>query len=74
MELEDCKREVARERTRLIEQEEHLKQQQASFRTVKGKARAKDLSADTSHLHERYKEVVEEKKGLSIISYYGTHA
>lgn len=64
MELEDCKREVARERTRLIQQEEILKQQYATHRAPKGKARARDLSADTSHLHERYKEVVEEKKGL----------
>lgn len=71
MELEDCKREVARERTRLIEQEEMLKQQQANLRAAKGKARARDLSADTSQLHERYKEVVEEKKGqyIYLLSY-----
>ncbi len=67
MELEDCKREVARERTRLIQQEELLKQQHAAFRTAKGKARARDLSADTSQFQERYKEAVEEKKGLSCI-------
>ncbi|KAF9447291.1 hypothetical protein P691DRAFT_802613 [Macrolepiota fuliginosa MF-IS2] len=63
MELEDCKREVARERTRLIEQEESFHQQQKSVR-AKGKARARDLSTDASLLHERYKEVVEEKKAL----------
>ncbi|KXN84597.1 hypothetical protein AN958_12278 [Leucoagaricus sp. SymC.cos] len=63
MELEDCKREVARERTRLIQQEEFLKQQQATLRAAKGKARARDVSADTSLFQERYKEAVEEKKG-----------
>jgi hypothetical protein len=65
MELEDCKREVARERTRIIEQEELLKrQQQAALRAAKGKGRARDVSADTSLLHGRYKEAVEEKKGM----------
>lgn len=67
MELEDCKREVARERTRLIEQEEFLKQQQANLRAAKGKARARDRDLDDStQLHERYKEAVEEKKGSYI--------
>jgi myo-inositol-1-phosphate synthase len=69
MELEDCKRDVIRERTRLIEQEENLKRQQAALKTVKGKARARDFSADTSQLHERYKEVVEEKKGRCCMTY-----
>jgi hypothetical protein len=69
MELEDCKRDVIRERTRLIEQEEMLKQQQAALRMAKGKARARDFSADTSQLHERYKEVVEEKKGRCCMLY-----
>jgi len=64
MELEDCKREVVRERTRLIEQEELLKQRMV--RTVKGKERARDpLNDDSSRFHERYKEAVEEKKGSS---------
>jgi len=61
MELEDCKREVVRERTRLIEQEELLKQRMK--RTSKGKERAR--TDDSFHFHERYKEAVEEKKGSS---------
>ncbi|KAJ3560987.1 hypothetical protein NP233_g10476 [Leucocoprinus birnbaumii] len=72
MELEDCKREVARERTRLIQQEEQVKQ--AAYRAAKGKARARDLSEDSAQYHERYKEIVEEKKALeALIASLRTH-
>jgi len=70
LELEVCKRDVARERTRVLEREETIVQQQrdashiASLKRHKGKARAKDVSMD-EELHERYREAVEEKKGLS---------
>lgn len=72
-ELEMCKKDVARERTRVLQKEDSLLQNQRELeravadarRTMKGKARAKDTSmtaeADASM---RYKEVVEEKKGI----------
>jgi hypothetical protein len=69
MELEVCKRDVARERTRVLEREETIVQQRrdanyiAASKKQKGKARAKDVSMD-GELHEKYKEAVEEKKGL----------
>jgi hypothetical protein len=69
MELEVCKRDVARERTRVLEREETIVQQRrdasyiAASKRHKGKARAKDVSME-GELHERYREAVEEKKGL----------
>ena len=73
MELEECKREVVRERTRLFEREE-LRKGDLSFRMAgsskgKGKNRAKDVSGvgrpelDDERLRSRYKEAVDEKKG-----------
>lgn len=68
MELEVCKRDVARERTRVLEREETIVQQRrdasyiAASKRHKGKARAKDVSME-GELHERYNEAVEEKKG-----------
>jgi hypothetical protein len=79
MELEECKRQVARERTRLFEREEMSIRGlgDVSYRTSgsgrRGKAKAKARETSTAgareeiddvRLHERYKEVVEEKKGL----------
>ena len=77
MELEECKREVARERTRLFEREELSIRGHGdtSSRSGSGNGRGKAKTRDTTtaggreaiddvRLHERYKEVVEEKKGL----------
>jgi len=73
MELEECKREVARERTRLIEREELNSRigPDVSYRAGgsrgKGKSKVRDLSGvmelDDERLHARYKEAVDEKKG-----------
>jgi DNA helicase IV len=69
MELEVCKRDVARERTRVLEREETIVQQRrdanyiAASKKQKGKARAQNVSMD-GEIHERLKEAVEEKKGL----------
>ncbi|KAG5640635.1 hypothetical protein DXG03_007705, partial [Asterophora parasitica] len=76
LELEVCKRDVARERTRVIEREEVIVQQQRDAsvanlsgfgRRNKGKARAKELSVDHDMLNERYREAVEEKKALEAL-------
>lgn len=77
MELEECKRQVTRERTRLFDREE-TSIRDTSYHTGGGKGRGKAKARDTMagvreriddvRLHERYKEVVEEKKGLSSIS------
>ena len=71
--MEDCKREVVRERTRLIEREEFRKSdvslRAASGSRAKGKNKAKDVSGfgrpelDDEKLRIRYKEAVDEKKG-----------
>jgi hypothetical protein len=62
LELEACKREVARERTRVMEREEVIVQQQQDVeRARRGKSRVLEVEDQTN---ERYKEVVEEKKGL----------
>ncbi|KAG5651272.1 hypothetical protein H0H81_009238 [Sphagnurus paluster] len=80
LELEVCKRDVARERTRVLEREEVIVQQQrdASIsgigRRSKGKARAKEVSVEHDALHERYREAVEEKKALeALITTLRTH-
>jgi len=74
MELDICKRDVARERTRVMEREEIIVQQQRDVkRNIKGKSKAsmRDVSINVSGdrdrdlVRERYKEAVEEKKGLS---------
>jgi len=73
LELEECKRDVARERTRLMEREES-KGPDISYRVsgsskAKGKSKAKDVSGfnlpqlDDERLRVRYKEAVDEKKG-----------
>lgn len=70
MELEECKRQVTRERTRLFDREE-TSIRDTSYHTGGGKGRGKAKAReriDDVRLHERYKEVVEEKKGLSSIS------
>jgi hypothetical protein len=80
LELEDCKREVVRERTRLIEREE-LRKADVSLRVAgssraKGKNKAKDVSGfgrpelDDEKLRTRYKEAVDEKKGLRYFLFF----
>jgi hypothetical protein len=72
MELESCKEDVKRERTRVLEREEVIAVQHAgnsptgkrsAAKIAKGKAKATELN-----LGERYREVVEEKKGMSAAS------
>lgn len=65
LELEVCKREVARERTRVMEREESIIQQQQRERpgpSRKGKGKATEERNDDQGT-ERYREIVEEKKG-----------
>lgn len=75
MELDVCKREVAKERTRLFEREasEARQYMEPSRRGVlrnKGKGKAAEGPPEISdeHLHARYTEAVEEEKGTPIIS------
>ena len=76
MELEECNRNVARERTRLIERDE-LNDLGGYGRTTtqtarnKGKGRAVEPSINTEgeRSHERYKDAVEEKKGVVFCFY-----
>ena len=77
MELEECKRHVARERTRLIERDElndlgrHGGKSTQTIRN-KGKGRAVEPSVDIydERSHLRYKDAVEEKKGLCCTLYF----
>ncbi len=73
-ELEMCKKEVARERTRVLQKEDTILQNQRELeravadakKSMKGKARARDTSMNANAEADasvRYKEVVEEKKG-----------
>lgn len=64
LELEECKRDVARERTKILEREQfdaHSAQEKASRATHKGVRVVEETEDDI----RRYKEAVEEKKGLS---------
>lgn len=74
MELEECKREVTRERTRLFEREEQNARSFTYPNKNKGKARANDVppEMDDERLHARYKEAVEEKKGKFLVLYLKT--
>jgi hypothetical protein len=71
MELEECKRHVARERTRLIERDElndlvgYGKTTQTILNKGKGRAVEPSVDIDYERSRERYKDAVEEKKGLS---------
>ncbi|RXW21076.1 hypothetical protein EST38_g4784 [Candolleomyces aberdarensis] len=75
MELDECKRDVARERTRLLEQEEVIVQQQRELAgatsRAKGKAkekvREKEVVEDSEEVMKRYKDAVEEKKALEAL-------
>lgn len=69
LELEECKRHVVRERTRLIEREELNDFGYGKTTQNKGKERAVEpfVHIDDERLHERYKEAVDEKKGLALV-------
>ncbi|KAJ7758561.1 hypothetical protein DFH07DRAFT_1060422 [Mycena maculata] len=78
LELEVCKREVVKERTRILERDEvsmHQREWEADNARAKGKGKARaDPSLDAGEIGERYREVVEEKKALeSLISTLRTH-
>ncbi|KAJ6584807.1 hypothetical protein B0H19DRAFT_1059157 [Mycena capillaripes] len=79
LELEVCKREVAMERTRILERDEasvHQREADNARAKGKGKARAPDhgASMDEEEIGERYREAVEEKKALeSLISTLRSH-
>ena len=62
MELEACRLEIKRERTRVLEREEIIvAQQKEAEKSKKGKGKA---MLDESFVKgDRYREVVEEKKG-----------
>ena len=67
LELEQCKKDVAKERTRVLQMEiEDVERQHAAtmkaYADRKGKSRA-DPSSPTVEDHTRYREAVEEKKG-----------
>ncbi|KAJ7855882.1 hypothetical protein B0H14DRAFT_3448705 [Mycena olivaceomarginata] len=81
-ELEVCKREVVRERTRILERDEvSVRQQQQDNARAKGKGKARaaadhgaSIDEQQQDIGERYREVVEEKKALeSLISTLRTH-
>lgn len=55
LELEECKKEVALERTKVLEREQIITQQQRD--------RLAQSTAKTQEEESRYKEAVEEKKG-----------
>lgn len=75
-ELEMCKKDVARERTRVLHKEGELERAVADARRSvkdvkgKGKARARDtsMSMQEADASVRYKEAVEEKKGRCLHS------
>ncbi|KAJ7071857.1 hypothetical protein B0H15DRAFT_85369 [Mycena belliarum] len=77
LELEVCKREVVRERTRILERAEVTFQQEAASTRAKGKGKAREADQEAStagEMEQRYREVVEEKKALeSLISTLRTH-
>ena len=64
LELDACKLEVKRERTRVLEKEEIIVAQQKDFQKRKGTSKAIKPTVDLAK-ESRYNEVVEEKKGMS---------
>ena len=66
-ELETCKAEVAREQTRVLERESIIAQREdaAAVKARRSKGGEKIIRfEEDEELKERYKEVVEEKKGI----------
>ncbi|KAJ6508969.1 hypothetical protein C8R45DRAFT_1060210 [Mycena sanguinolenta] len=74
-ELEVCKREVVKERTRILERDEESIRREADTVRAKGKGKAREVEhVDEQDISERYREVVEEKKALeSLISSLRSH-
>ncbi|KAJ7069924.1 hypothetical protein C8F01DRAFT_537008 [Mycena amicta] len=75
LELEVCKREVVKERTRILERSEMSAriEAEATHGKGKGKAREMDLNVD-AQLEERYRQAVAEKKSLeALISSLRSH-
>ena len=66
MELDEAKREVVRERSRMIEREEVATKPRPATRKGKDKAFGAD-DLDDERIRERYKEAVEEKKALEAL-------
>ena len=70
MELEACKLEIKRERTRVLEREEIIIAQQKEVeRSKKGKGKARKIDESFAE-DNRYKVVVEEKKGISVFTLF----
>ncbi|GJE91753.1 Centrosome microtubule-binding domain containing protein [Phanerochaete sordida] len=69
LELEECKREVAKERTKVLEREEfdHQAPQERAARHTRAKAPKQPEPAETDEDIRRYKEAVEEKKALEAL-------
>ena len=71
LELEQCKKDVAKERTRVLQMEiEDVERQHAAtikaYADRKGKGKAVP-SSPTTQDHTRYREAVEEKKGKAVV-------
>ncbi|KAJ6512116.1 hypothetical protein C8R47DRAFT_1034075 [Mycena vitilis] len=70
LELDVCKREVVKERTKILERDEasmHQRELDHARAKGKGKARALDREEDEDEeIGDRYREAVEEKKGKSV--------
>jgi hypothetical protein len=66
LELEECKRDVRTERTRIEAKDRDIEELKRE-RTRKDKGKQRDVGTEKD-VEERYKEVVEEKKGMAIPS------
>lgn len=66
MELEDCRRDVARERTRVLEKESAIIEQQKELHGIasRAKGKAKQTEEDAEDILNRYQNAVAEKKGV----------
>ncbi|KAF7291611.1 AAA family ATPase [Mycena chlorophos] len=75
LELEVCKREVVKERTRILERGEMSARLDAEAAQGKGKGKAREVDTDVDvELAERYKQAVEDKKSLeALISSLRSH-
>ena len=73
IELEACKKEVARERTRILEHEQSMMREDvrnkriARERMEQEKKKAEDDQAELAAAETRYKSAVEEKKGNVVV-------
>ncbi|TEB30524.1 hypothetical protein FA13DRAFT_1733395 [Coprinellus micaceus] len=69
MELEDCRRDVARERTRVLEKESAIIEQQKELHGIasRAKGKAKQTEEDAEDILNRYQNAVAEKKALEAL-------